>query len=177
MAATIVHDARAALPSAAGGSGRPPAVHYADLASRSREHEGGDLCERLCRWRSAKRSAGCRKPLKVSRSLLGFVAVLAVSCCCTAPREALTNSGKGLLLALADPAEQRSLSLVCHTCATEHSRLARSVEPNRLVGTGRPATMGWSQRSGSVASGGLAAYSPRTPTTCASCISAVSDRP
>ena len=30
------------------------------------------------------------------RSILVFVAVLAVFCCCTGSREALTNSGKGL---------------------------------------------------------------------------------
>jgi len=45
-------------------------------------------------------------------------------------------------LALADLAEQRFLSLVCHKCATEHPRLARSAEPHRLVGMGPSSTDG-----------------------------------
>ena len=55
----------------------------------------GDLCERSCRWRRAKRAAGWGPP-SMRRSILVFVAVLAVFCCCTGSREALTNSGKGL---------------------------------------------------------------------------------
>jgi hypothetical protein len=44
--------------------------------------------------REAQRRLG--EPPSMRRSILVFVAVLAVFCCCTGSREALTNSGKGL---------------------------------------------------------------------------------
>ena len=50
------------LRNAAGGSGSPFAGDHADPAQRRRVDDVGDLCELLCRWRPAKRSAGWGSP-------------------------------------------------------------------------------------------------------------------
>jgi len=81
---------------AAGGSGSPPSGVHADPSSRGRVDDVGDLCERLRRWRPAKRSAGWGSPLRCAGQFSSSLLYLPYFAAVLAAREALTISGAGL---------------------------------------------------------------------------------
>ena len=84
------------LRNAAGGSGSPPAGDHADPASRRRVDDVGVLCERSCRWRRAKHSAGRGESLRFAGQFSSSLLYLPYFAAVLAANEALTNSGAGL---------------------------------------------------------------------------------
>ena len=56
----------------------------------------GDLSERFVPMAPREARRRRRGATSIRRSILGFVAVLAVFCCCTGSKEALTITGAGL---------------------------------------------------------------------------------